>query len=174
MPTTYEPIATFTVTGSTSIIQFASIPSTYTDLRISGYARGTSAISTDHLDIWFNSVNSGGLYSTCILIGDGSSAASLRWAGTNLGYRFATMPCASATSGIFGSFVADINNYANSTTFKSLLTRYSYDLNGAGGTGFTVVNYRNTAAISNVQISFDNGQLFAVGSTITLYGIKAA
>ena len=172
---TYTPINTFTVTGSTSIITFASIPQTYTDLRIAGYIRSTqSGQSSDLLDCYFNSVTTGGTYSTTILQGNGSAASSSLWANVNAGYRFAHGPAQTATSNIFGSFTADLNNYSNTTTFKTMLTQSACDLNGSGFRTNTIMLSRSTSAISNIQIFFDSGALFAVGSTITLYGIGAA
>jgi hypothetical protein len=174
MPTTYDPIATFTVTGSTSIIQFSSIPQIYTDIRAVGYVRSQNAAASDLMDFVINSVTTGGLYSTVALLGDGVSATTTRWSGVNVGYRNAIAPAGGSAANVFGSYVADFNNYYNTNTFKSAMTRYSFDSNGSGGVGTTVVNYRGTAAISNLQFFFDTGSLFAVGSTITLYGIRAA
>jgi hypothetical protein len=172
---TYTPINTFTVTGSTSIITFASIPQTYTDLRIVGYIRSSaSGASTDLLDCSFNSVESGGTYSTTILQGNGSAASTSLWGSVNVGYRFAQAPASTATANIFGSFTADLNNYSNTTTFKTMLTQSACDLNGSGVRVNTVMLSRNTPAISNIKIFFDTGALFVIGSTITLYGIKAA
>jgi hypothetical protein len=174
MPTTYDPIATFTVTGSTSIIQFSSIPQTYTDIRAVGYVRSQNGAASDLMDFVINSVQTGGLYSTVALLGNGSASSTSRWAGVNVGYRNAIAPAGGSAANIFGSFVAEINNYYNTNTFKSVMTRYSFDTNGSGGVGTTVVNYRGTAAISDLQFFFDTGSLFAVGSRITLYGIRAA
>jgi hypothetical protein len=172
---TYEPIATFTVTGSTSIITFNSIPGTYTDLKMAGYIRSNAAsASSDLLDCTFNSVASGGLYSTTNIVGDGSSASSSRWGSVNVGYRWAVAPASTATTNIFGTFISDIYNYANTTTFKTMVTRSAYDLNGSGGTSGTIMMYRSTAAITKIEVFFDTGALFTVGSNITLYGIASA
>jgi hypothetical protein len=175
MPATYTPIATFTVTGSTSIIQFASIPQTYTDLRVVGFVRSQNgSAASDLIDFAINNVTTGGLYSTVALLGNTVSATTTRWGGVNVGYRPAIAPTSTTASNIFGSFVFDINDYSNTTTFKSLMSRYSHDANGSGGVGTTVVNYRSTAAVSNLQFFYDSGSLFTVGSRITLYGIAAA
>jgi hypothetical protein len=64
----------------------------------------------------------------------------------------------------------NFQNYSNTTTYKTTLTRAS--LPGASVTA-AVSLWRNTAAINSIEIllSSDN---FTNGSTFTLYGIKAA
>ena len=172
---TYTPIGTFTVTGSTSIITFNSIPGTYTDLKMVGYARSTaSSVATDLLDCTFNSVATGGTYSTTNIQSDGASSTSARWANVNVGYRWAGVPASTAGTNIFGSFVSDIYNYANTTTFKTMATKSAYDLNGSGVSAGTIIMSRSTAAITKIEVFFDTGALFAVGSTVTLYGIASA
>jgi hypothetical protein len=172
---TYTPINTFTVTGSTSIITFASIPQTYTDLRMVGYIRSSaSGQSTDLVDCYFNSVTTGGTYSTTMMQGNGSAASTQSWGNVNAGYRWALAPASTATANIFGSFTADIYNYSNTTTFKTMSTQSGADLNGSGVRVNTVMMSRSTSAISNIQVFFDTGALFVVGSRITLYGIAAA
>jgi hypothetical protein len=63
-----------------------------------------------------------------------------------------------------------IFNYSNTTTNKSVLGRAS---NPSANTTACVGLWRNTAAITSVSV-YGVGANFTVGSTFTLYGIKAA
>jgi hypothetical protein len=79
---------------------------------------------------------------------------------------------ANITVGASGSnSIIDIMNYSNTTTYKTALHRF----NDANAIVFAIVGlWRNTAAINQVRVFSTNAVNFAVGSTFTLYGIKAA
>jgi hypothetical protein len=67
-----------------------------------------------------------------------------------------------------------IFNYANTSTNKTTLARFASDQNGSGFTALSVGLWRNTAAISSLNISTGNGSIFwAAGTTVNLYGIRA-
>jgi hypothetical protein len=81
------------------------------------------------------------------------------------------MPGSSSALGD-GNMVIQINNYSNSTTFKTPLIRTN--TGPSWGTVFAIVGlWRNTAAITSITFTPDTGN-FDTGSTFTLYGIKAA
>jgi hypothetical protein len=61
-------------------------------------------------------------------------------------------------------------NYRNSTTYKTVLSRYD---DATKSTGAEVGLWRNTAAITSVLMKPGTGS-FAAGSTFTIYGIAAA
>jgi hypothetical protein len=70
--------------------------------------------------------------------------------------------------------VATWLNYSNTTTFKTTLVRSGTSTGSSfPGTTAIVEMWRSTAAINRLDIKA-NGVNFAVGSTFTLYGIKAA
>ena len=73
MPATYEPIATATLSGSTSEVTFSSIASSWTDLRL--VFLGVS--SAQSLCLQFNG-DTATNYSLTVLRGDGTSAVSSR------------------------------------------------------------------------------------------------
>jgi len=166
MPVTYEPIATQTVSSSTGTVTFSSVPQTYTDLILVSSRQQASAA---RLFLRFNNDGTT-LYSDTWLSGEGATPYSGRnintssisiggiWNGT--------------TTTTWATNITHIMNYTNTTTFKSTLTR---DSNVKGGTGTVeemVGLYRSTSAITTVNVI--GGSNFAVGSTFTLYGIKAA
>ena len=157
---TYEPIATTTTTGSVSDITFSSISGSYTDLFIMGAGISSSDIS---YNLQFNS-DTGSNYSTTYLLGSGSAASSGRLTnGTKIE--------ANGRTGTNGGVVKiNINNYSNTTTYKTVLS--------GGGTAGGYVAYcvglwRSTSAINAIKIIPEAGTISS-GSTWTIYGIAAA
>jgi hypothetical protein len=162
MPVTYEPIATNTLGSATGTITFSSIPSTYTDLVLITSTKYTSTAS--HCLLQFNS-DSNTNYSNTFLYGDGSSALSGRQINTTASF------IGRANTTEFGLGVTHIQNYGNSTIFKTVLSR------GNLASSLTIVYsglWRNTNAITSLSIVGNAGDTFTTGSTFTLYGIKAA
>ncbi len=157
MPSTYTPIATSTAGSTISDFTFSSIPSTYTDLIVvvNGLGSDTS------YKIRFNS-DSGSNYSSTFLYGDGSSAAS----GRASSQTYATTVGRQNN----GTTIMNIQNYSNTTTNKTMLTRGSAASNLVIA---TVSLWRSTAAIDSVLIVPETGS-FNTGSTFTLYGVKSA
>ena len=165
MPTTYEPIQTYTLTTGTTSIVFNSIPATYTDLRLvfSGAAAGNTGFWTR-----FNN-DSSALYSQTVFYGDGSAATSSRNTGaTELEWTsFANI---NTTPIVFASL--DLFSYAGSTN-KTALMQLSKDNNGSGQVARYVGLYRSTSAITRIDL-ISSAQNFSVGSIATLWGIKNA
>ena len=160
MAKTYEPIATYTIPSTTSSYTFSSIPSTYTDLIIVTSIQRTA---TGNTRIRFNG-DTGTNYSTTYIEGNGTAASSVRV--TNQTYM--TLDYSNSTSNWVPS-IANVMNYANTTTNKTMINR-------TGDAGVVVLGYaqlwRSTAAINSITLVSDTN--FATGSTFTLYGIKAA
>lgn len=171
MPSTYTPIATSTLGSSQSSVSFSSF-SGYTDLvlemNVQGVAGSGSGANTVYLE--FNA-DTGSNYSRTALGADSGGAFSLRNSSQTKmtvgnGYESATL------SSIYGTFVLNIENYANTTTNKTVIGRYS---SNADRVGAIVGLWRSTSAITSIKITCDSstGNL-ASGSSFTLYGIKAA
>jgi hypothetical protein len=157
---TYEPIATNTVSGSTTAtVTFSSIPSTYTDLVlvVSGTAVGPSDCA-----IHFNG-SQGTNYSWTRIYGNGTAASSATNANQN-----------AITVGTFwttvGNMIISVQNYSNSTTFKTALSRNNSPSNYVAA---FVGMWRSTAAVTSLSFVSGNEYITA-GTTLTLYGIKAA
>jgi hypothetical protein len=165
MTATYEKIATTTLGSNAANITFSSISSAYTDLVIILNGAFTTA---ETIGVQFNS-DTGSNYSSTILAGDGSSASSGRntnqtglTVGTN-GYW---------TTSIIANSILNIQNYSNTTTNKTMLSRSN---NTSVGLDAIVGLWRNTAAINAIKLyGFYSGHSFITGTTATLYGIKAA
>jgi hypothetical protein len=159
MASTYEPIATYTVSGSsTNDFSFLSLPSTYTDIVcvVSG-----SSSADSRLWMRFNG-DTGSNYSWTIIYGNGTNAYSGR-STTDAGAGFI------ATTQ--GNNVIHVMNYSNSTTYKTRLSRS----NVANSTVESYVSlWRNTNAVTSITLQLEPSKYFTAGTTATLYGIKAA
>lgn len=167
MAKTYEPIATNTVTGSTTTAVTFSSLGAYTDIQI--VMNATSVGASDYAAVLTFNGDTGSNYSTTQMRGTGSAAQSNRATSASsivLTTNYSIMQTPS-------TILIMLQNYANTTTYKTTLSRFS-QVNPAGGTAAAIVGlWRNTAAITSLTITI-SGDFFASGSTFTLYGIKAA
>jgi hypothetical protein len=152
---TYTPIASQTLGSAASSVTFSSIPQGYSDLVF--VVNSNEFSSGASLGLQFNG-DAGGNYSYTFMYGDGTNSGSQRAANTSSCY----------VGQINGGTIAliNINNYSNTTTYKTVLTR-----NGASSQSvFSGVSlWRNTNAITSLTIS--RGGNFASGSTFSIYGI---
>jgi hypothetical protein len=169
---TYIPIATYTVSGSSApTVSFSNISSAYTDLRLVMSVQQTpSAARNIWLQFNTDTSSSGTNYSWTVLSGNGISPVSARVSNS------ASIYCdyyGSPVSPNFGVTTVDIFNYANTTTYKTTLTRNN---DAASGTDAIVGLWRATPqAINKINLQYGGtGYNFSVGSTFNLYGIKAA
>lgn len=169
MAVTYTQIATTTLSVAGSV-DFNNIPGTYTDLVIVANGRSTASANTTNAICYFNGDVSTSSYSRTILTGNGSSASSYRESNYSQLYCWDDMPAANATADYFGFWNAHIMNYSNSTTYKTLLIRVS---NRSNTVQIVTGLWRNTNAITRFQMGPVSGS-FAIGTTFSLYGIKAA
>jgi hypothetical protein len=167
MPTTYEPIATTTLGSAAATINITSIPGTYTDFRLVLVAEGTSGQNTD-LIFTFNS-DTATNYSQVELNGNGSTGSSRQYTSRSNFWteNSRTVDWPSLTT-------LDVFSYAGST-FKGTLMTVSKANNGiaANVVRRTVSTWRNTAAITSIQISSNTGD-FDIGTRATIYGILRA
>ena len=166
MASTYTPIATTTLGSAQSTVTLSSIPSTYTDLIIISQPKSTAAEGIVYIQ--FNSIG-GTSYSSTYLYGSGSSASSGRRTNSGLGV-IAENAYATSTAGNT-TFVTQIMNYSNTTTYKTWLSRGNRI--DAQGVEAMVGLCRDTSAISSVSFAI-GGTTFAAGSTFTIYGVKSA
>lgn len=166
---TYEPIETKTLGTATNNVTFSSIPQTYTDLVLVVNGRKDTAVSTD---AFFCRLNGDGTssYSWTEVNGDGSSATTSKI--TNDSYcRLAVIPGNSAGSTTFGVSIVNFQNYSNTTTYKSILSRGSV---ADGQVMASVSSWQKTEAITSFTLYTAGLGNWAVGSIFTLYGIANA
>jgi hypothetical protein len=166
MPVTYIPLATQTLGSAAASVTFSSISGGYTDLVLIISQLGT--LSSAEVLLQLNS-DTASNYSYTQLYGNGSSASSIRQSSQTSLKMFANE--ASSTTAPT-TIIANLQNYSNATTFKTILFR-----SNGGGTpavAAAVGLWRATpAAITSLYI-FSPVSSFATGSTFTLYGILAA
>ena len=167
MATTYEKIATTTLGSASASIDFTSIGSGYTDLRI--VFVGNAVDASRYLTLRFNS-DSGSNYSMTYLVGDGSAAYSGR--RTSDTYLYSNNWSGNSTT-IPQLITCDIFSYAGST-FKTTLFTTASDKNGSGNTDAVVGLWRSTSAITSISLQYVATSNINTGSTATLYGILKA
>jgi hypothetical protein len=162
---TYTPIATTTLGSNQTTVTFTSF-SGYTDLVLVTNLRYSTGTPSGNAFLRFNS-DSGTNYSRTFLQGDGSSASSGRGSNENAVYVLGN----TNASGVFNTNITQIQNYSNSTTFKTVLSRW---VNATDFALAFVSTWRNTAAITTIDVTASGTSQFASGCTFTLYGIAAA
>lgn len=154
---TYVPIQAITLSSPTTSVTFSGIPQTYTDLVLVC----SVANSTNQQDVRINvNGDSGTNYSFTQVFGTGSSASSNRGSNYNWGL-----------AGYIGTTqsnsITHFQNYSNTTTNKTMITRYNDPANLVVA---AVSLWRSTAAINQIVVSFLANN-FVAGSTFTLYGV---
>jgi hypothetical protein len=160
---TYVAIATYTIPSAQASYTFSSIPSTYTDLII--VANIATTVADEDLYLQFNGdtatnysvtqLRANGTTATCVSVTDSGRIGWMGYTGTTDAGLVSTM---------------HIQNYANTTTYKTVLDRGSL----ASGWVTTAVGlWRSTSAINSIKV-IAGAYSFKTGSTISLYGIAAA
>ena len=163
---TYKPLQSIATPSATTSITFSGIDQNYTDLVL--IYNGTLS-AQEQVVVRFNG-SSASNYSFTRLSGNGVTPSSDRSsAATNI---FISAGNVAELS----SATVNINNYSNTTTYKTLLSRWGNPSNGnaaaiagtwRGSTG------TSTEAITSITVSTASAATFAAGSTFDLYGIKS-
>jgi hypothetical protein len=166
MPNTYVALSTQTLAVATNTVTLSlSGISGYTDLVLVINA-GSSAGADANFRL---NGDSGSNYSRTSITGNGSAASSSRTANAIIGrFNFNGYPNGGAGDTII---IAHFMDYANTTTNKTVISRAG---NASLGTDAVVNLWRNTAAITSIEILSTAAATYAVGSTFSLYGITAA
>ncbi len=159
---TYSTIATTTLGSSASSYTFNSISGSYTDLVLIISAKNSTYNSSSG-EVRFNS-DSGSNYSYTEVSGNGTTASSSRTANST------SLQCFRTDINNFGTSIINIQNYSNSTTNKTTISRASME----NGVRAFVGLWRSTSAITSITVLPEGGTTFSTGSVFTLYGISAA
>ena len=158
---TYKPIQSIVLGSDTSSVTFSNIPQDYSDLIIS--ITGTTTTASDNNYMQYN-YDTSSLYSTTYAGGDGSTPSSGRQTGQN---KILLDGPAFWSTDQGNKKTIHIQNYSNTTVFKTNLTRAVSTV----GSDMSVGLYRSTSAITSIVFLTDVS--FASGSTFDLYGIKS-
>lgn len=158
---TYVAIAEQTLGSNAASVTFSSISGAYTDLIM--VVNAITSTASEYMSINLNS-DTGSNYSRTNLAGNGTSAVSVRGSNETVGYIGAETY---GTNALKFNTVVHFMNYANTTTYKTFLSRANHvDLAAEAIVGL----WRSTSAITTIKVNSN----FATGSTFTLYGILAA
>lgn len=174
MPTTYDSIASTTLSVASNTITFSSIPQTFTDLRLIVTGTVTNATGQPYGIIRLNGISSS-IYSQSIIAGSGTGVTTTRY----------------TTSSAFPGIVCNTAGYTTTTPFfidaqvfsytsglnKFLQVRTNNDTNGTGFlyTGIEAIAGQFASAAAITSVSFiSSSQQFAIGTTASLYGILRA
>ena len=166
---TYTPLATTTLGSAQASVTFSSLGS-YTDLILVVGSATFSANSSFYMQ--YNG-DTGANYSSTRLSGNGSAASSTRQTSVN-GAQIGAAD--GQSSSVMQTCIVQIQNYSNSTTYKTAIARWN---RSDAEVAATVSLWRNTNAITSIEIygGFGNGTKnsnMQTGTTLTLYGISAA
>lgn len=171
MPATYDKITSTTLSTSASDVTFSSIPGTYTDLVLvmEGYATTTDGLGQSYRLNGDNNNN----YSHTNVYGNGTNSYSNRTSSQTVA--FISYGLGWSTTSTNRSLIKiDFQNYSNTTTYKTAIARANSAGGSYPGTEMLVSLWRNTAAITSITILPYSTAKLATGTTLTLYGIKAA
>lgn len=177
--TAYESIATANGTGSSGVITFSSIPSTYKHLQIRSINRTTTATGDgDPFNIRLNS-DTGANYSWHYIQGYvGASSGVVANGGANETSMLSGYSAGANNSDyMFSALITDLLDYQNTNKYKTIRTLQGFDANGDGGGNryyamrFFSGLWRSTSAITSITITAPNGN-WATNSSFALYGIK--
>ena len=170
---TYEAIATTTLGSATSNVTFSSVPSTYTDLVL--IVNGRSDYTSGQYEALYMQVNSDtstNYSATFIMGGEGNATSSRQTSQNQMEITRFGNSYLGATA--FGVSIIQLQNYSNTTTYKTCLGRTVNQPYGYNYTGETICLWRSTAAISTIKVYPALGSNFVANTQVSLYGIKAA
>lgn len=173
--TSFESIASVTVTSSGSQVSFSSIPATYRHLHIRYRARdnGTGGASTE-LQLYFQNT-SGQPYSCRYVNGKGNSLIAGSFSALSTMILFDCIPNQDRTNSPWGVGFIDILDYAvaGKTRVARHMGGHHNNQTGTGSRLTMASGFRNnTAAINLIGLQTASG--FLAGSVFSLYGIKGA
>jgi hypothetical protein len=163
---TYVSLASQTLSSAAASVTFSSIPGTYTDLVL--IVDGISSSSVNGIVMQYNG-NTSNAYSLTQIGSNGSTASSTR--RTSQGYININYT-GYWTNASRGNIIVQIQNYSNTTTYKTCLARGNFSAIGLDA--IVGLWTGSTAAITSVTITNDGSGNIGSGTTFTLYGIAAA
>jgi hypothetical protein len=166
MATTFEIIGSVLVgSGGAANIEFTSIPSTYTDIKLLCSLRGTTG-NVDTALILNNNTSS---YTWLSAYGYGSGVSSV--SGSTTASSSVLVNASTYTANTFGNAEIYFPNYAGSN-YKSSSMDTVIETNATVAYMAIKTNlWSNSAAITRIKLQPDSGN-FVEYSTAYLYGIK--
>jgi hypothetical protein len=179
VPTAYESIASLNGTGSNTSWTFSSIPSTYKHLQIRGVLREAAGGNANgSLRLQFNaSGSSTGRGHWFQALGDTSPYTQAQNDSGDMYIQYVSVGSA-ATSNVYGHFIIDILDYADTNKKKVMRNFYGVNCNNFAATSAVIGSNSNlwndTSAINEIRLVGANGNAYTTLSNVALYGIKGS
>jgi hypothetical protein len=169
----FELIQKKTLTSSSALVEFDTLPTTYKDLKVIISGRGTASQTRVVSFIRVNNDSTNANYMQFDWYFEDGSAGG-EW--SNGGARARIMgifPCTNATSASsFGIAEVAINNYNDTTNYKQINSFLcSYQTTGSWDLWNDGIVWKNTSAITKIGFEPEAGS-WQSGSTFYLYGLK--
>ena len=163
----FESIASANGDGSSALITFSSIPSTYVALQV----RANIVSTADAISLRMRLNNdTGSNYTLHRLIGNGSTVVA---EGVTPQSSMLVSPPGSVFTTNPTTLIFDLHNYASTSQYKTARWMVGSDRNGSGGVTLGSNLWQSTSAVNEVRIYLDSDS-FTTGSSFALYGIKGA
>lgn len=180
MPNTMTLISSVTVPSAQASMDFNSIPSTYTDLKLFASMRVTdggegTTPPISRCELIINGITTGTSYNVNMLYGIPGAVPSVNSAGglnSSRNFYSGAADSSNATAGVFSNALYTIQNYASSTLPKAILIDNAIenmaktcecDIRGG--------SWNSTSAITSLSLRPYNLGNFAQYTTAYLYGI---
>jgi len=165
MAITYTAIANTTLGSNTNIIQISSIPSTFTDLRVT-FSVATTVAAAAQFTI--NGITSGNAYAQQIFSAYGTGKLVTRLDGVN---NFQLNRRANTTTSLDTTLQGwvDIFSYASFTPYKQII---SFSGQSSTLVERSVGQFQSISAVNSVELRTPSN--FLAGSRMAIYGILRA
>jgi hypothetical protein len=166
----FEPIAYSAITANTASVQFSSIPGTYFSLLLVCFSRASNTGIQYRVQINGNTSTSAHGW-----IQERGGAGSLdRYSTKNTNsWDIASGANSSSPSDSFGLWSMQIDNYTNSSKYKSALMRATVTGSSTQETSFANAIFRSNDSITSINIiQYGASFEFVSGTKFALYGIK--
>lgn len=170
------PIATYTMAaGQPTLVDFFNIPQIYEDLQVRYVTRDTDGAQATRG--MFLEINGGASFlrgqHRITTTSNGTSVGVSNAIATTTRFDWIDIPGGGASANVFSSGIIDFSNYANTSQLKTIELKAGYvDGLNVGMLYHQAMLWSNTAAITSLRIY--SNQAFAVGSSLTLYGITGS
>jgi hypothetical protein len=172
----YESIATYSLSASTSSVTFSSIPSTFTHLQVRCLLKSTAAGDDAwaySLQAYLNTDTTVGNYAFHRIYGDGGTI-TVGGAANAIGQLGFIPSSGSGVTDVFAPTIIDILDYRNTNKYTVFKAINGSNTNGVSG-GFAGIQsqvWKNTNAVTSIEFRSGSGGSFAQYSHFALYGIK--
>jgi hypothetical protein len=170
MAITYDVISSTTLTSTATTVNFTSIPQTYTDLVLIISLTGVSNSNTVSMRLGNTSIDTGSNYSSNWMRGNGSAGS----AGGNNSSTYIMLNTGDVSANnTNGLSISNLQGYTG-TNDKQIITRWSQNQTS---TSLLTSQWRSSSSpIKLIELFLNTSKTytFSIGSTFSLYGIKAA